>query len=119
MGELIKIQSLKIILALLLFASIFFVIFLPLWKTKMILNMAADSFSQEDMEAIGWNGKNIVLFNDGWGNPILYTKTYEKKYVIYCLISRGRDGILDTNDDIVVERTVKRETERRKHGHED
>jgi hypothetical protein len=118
MGELIKLNRLKIVILLLLLASIFFVIFVPLLKTKLILNMAADSFSKNNTEDIGLNGESIVLFKDGWGNPIAYKRRYEKEKIIYCLISRGRDGILETNDDMVVERTKKKQ-EGAKNGHAD
>jgi hypothetical protein len=108
MDELIKIHKFKIVLLLIILASIFFVFFVPLFKTKLILNMAVDSFSQNGTEDIGLDGKMIELFNDGWGNSISYTKICEKEKIIYRLISRGRDGILETNDDIVVERIVKK-----------
>jgi len=89
----------KLFILIIVIASILIVCFtldyyLPQWKTKKFVNSEAIRIKSCDM--VG----NVVGI-DGWGNPVKYGRLVDPKAVLYTVISAGRDGKFETEDDIV------------------
>lgn len=42
---------------------------------------------------------------DGWGNPLVYSRQASPNLIVHGVVSRGPDGILNTDDDMVVVKT--------------
>lgn len=66
---------------------------LPRWKTERFVHKEVLRVKACDME-----GNFVGL--DGWGNPVKYGRVVAPKYVLYTVISAGRDGAFETADDI-------------------
>jgi hypothetical protein len=69
--------------------------FVPQWMTHRLV--------QEEAEKMKESGRvrGEVVVADGWGSPLKCGYHVDEKGILYEVISAGRDGKFETDDDIV------------------